>query len=186
MKISERERYVYKNGRFEPGTPAKYNIDGQELLAWMKTISKIKGFGIDELPVCIKPESSTAIGRFMDMDTLKAGCKVCVYVVREFGLYRQWINVDSKMFTNDGSATQLPALTLDKLMAAVMKYKDGKRIAEVEGTYAIEEFFSRYVKAAEKGTVETKKIVRETKTAIKKKPFKAAAIAVEHVGYPWG
>ncbi|HUW46130.1 MAG TPA: hypothetical protein VMW50_10105, partial [Dehalococcoidia bacterium] len=152
MRLSERERYVYKHGGFVKGTPAKFNIDGPELLAWMRTIAKIPGFGIEELPTCIKPASSTAIGRFMDMDTLKNGRKVCIYVVREWGLYRQWINVDSKMFTNDGSATQLTALTLDKLMASVMKYKDGKRIAEVEGTYAVEEFFSRYVNAAEKGT----------------------------------
>ena len=162
MKISERERYNYnkhKEGTNRGGyvkiAPAKFNIDGPELLEWMRTISKIKGFGIKELPVCIKLESSTAIGRFMDMDTLKVGRKVCIYVVREWGLYRQWINVDSKMFTNDGSATQLTAVSLDKLMASIMKYKDGKRIDQVEGVTAIEDFFNRYVKAAEKGTTGT-------------------------------
>lgn len=147
MIIVERERgnWTEKNG-YVIGTPAKYNIDGEEILKWMRGLTKIKELGIKEMPKCIKSESSTAIGRFMDTNALKFGYMVAVYVVRETGLYRQWVYIDSPKFTNDGCASTLTAISEASIMKSILKYKDGKRVGR-DGEKALEGFYERYIQA---------------------------------------
>ena len=153
MRIGERERghWDEKTRTYKSDKPWTINTDGPEILKWMRSLSKIQSVGIKELPAAIKPESSYALGRFMDMETLKNGWGVLVYVVRDCGLYRQWVYIDSPKFTNDGHASTLSAMSEGAILKSIMKYKDGKRVGQ-DGLDALKQFSIDYFEAAKNGT----------------------------------
>jgi len=155
MKIVESERYVYREGRgFVLGTPTRHNADGPEILKWMRSIAKIESVGIKEIPRAIKTGWSSALGRFMDMETLKNGYGVMIYVVREHGLYRQWVYIDSPKFTNDGKCSRLSAMSEGAILKSIMKYKVGKRLFPGDCS-VLTDYYDRYVIAAKNGTSST-------------------------------
>jgi hypothetical protein len=138
MKIVETPVY--------PKGTKKQNVDAKEIAKWMKEISKIKSFGLVELP----KYKSHALARYIDIHTLKDGYLVAVYAVQPGGLYRDWVPVNTKSFKNTGRCTTLSCISEASLMKSIMRYKDGKRV-ESDGAQAIQEFLNRYNKMVERG-----------------------------------
>jgi hypothetical protein len=127
----------------------KVNKNAQEIAKWMKELSKIKSFGLVELP----KYKSKAIARYIDVHTLKDGFLVAVYAVQSTGLYRDWIPVDTKTFRNTGRCTTLSCISEASLIKSIMRYKDGIRV-ESDGAQAIQEFLKRYNNMVENGISE--------------------------------
>jgi hypothetical protein len=129
-----------------PKGTKKQNVDAKEIAKWMKELSKIKSFGLVELP----KYKSGALARYIDVDTLKDGYLVAVYAVQPNGLFRDWIPVHTKSFRNNGRCTTLSCISEASLIKSIMRYKDGKRV-ESDGAQAIQEFLKRYNEMVEAG-----------------------------------
>ena len=144
MKIVEHSRERYDGKNWVPTSPVRRNQDGKEILGWMRSMAKIKSFGIVEVP----KYHTHCLGRFIDTSTLKDGHYVLFYKVEEHGIKRTWISLHAPKFGNDGTCTQLGALNEAHLQKSVMRYKDGKTIADDYGTQAMTKFVDRFTEAA--------------------------------------
>ena len=147
MKIVELSRTKW-DGNQRKAIPytIKRNQDGEEILGWMREMCKIKSFGIVEVP----KYHTHCLGRFIDTSTLKGGHYVLFYKVEEYGIKRTWISLQAPKFGNDGTCTELSAISEASLQKSVMRYKDGKTIADDYGQEAMTKFVDRFVEAATK------------------------------------
>jgi hypothetical protein len=129
---------IYKHG------VKKINGDGKEILEWMRSMAKIKSFGIVEVP----KYHTDCLGRFIDASTLKNGHYVLFYKVLNGGILRNWVSLHAPKFGNDGHCTQLSAISEASLQKSIMRYKDGKTIADASGHKVMFDFVERFRKAA--------------------------------------
>lgn len=125
---------------------SRRNIDGEEILGWMRDMVKTSGFGLIEVPI----HKGIAIGRFFDTDTLKDGNMVLSYTVQKHGLYRNWIEVNTHTFQNNGRCTVLSCISKKSLENSVLRYKVGKKTG-MEGYVAISKFYESYMNMVKTG-----------------------------------
>lgn len=132
---------IYTGYKGDNYTYVSRNVDGPEILKWMREFAAIKAFGLKELPKW----KGSMLGRFVELDSLKAGRYVITYVVMPDGLKRNFIPIDSETFSNDGTCSIMGALSKESLMKNILKYKDGKRV-DFDGQEAIQDWISRWFK----------------------------------------
>ena len=143
VEITAGHRHVKGTQQWIPFTK-KTNQDGEEILGWMRSMAKIKSFGIVEVP----KYHTHCLGRFIDTSTLKDGHYVLFYKVETHGIKRNWVSLHAPKFGNDGHCTELSAISESSLQKSVMRYKDGKTIANDYGQEAMTKFVARFVEAA--------------------------------------
>ena len=134
----------------------KNNIDGEEILKWMRNIAKIKSFGLVEIPLY----RTDALARFVDIETLKDGYLILVYKVTKGSIYRNWIAIHSERFGNNGHCSTLSAISEATLMKSVMRYKIGNTVDTADGEKAIQEWVERFKDAAENGLAPNRNIMK--------------------------
>jgi hypothetical protein len=122
----------------------KFNQDGQEILGWMRSMAKIKSFGIVEVP----KYKTDCLARFIDTSTLKNGHYVLFYKVETHGIKRNWVSLHAPKFGNNSHCTELTALSEASLQKSVMRYKVGQTIADDYGVEAMSKFVERFREAA--------------------------------------
>ena len=147
-KIVELSRMRWDGNKCVPTTPVKRNQDGQEILGWMRSMAKIKAFGIVEVP----KYKTDCLGRFIDTTTLKNGHYVLFYKVETHGIKRNWVSLHAPKFGNNSHCTELGALSESHLQKSVMRYKDGQTIADEYGEEAMSKFVERFKEAANNAT----------------------------------
>lgn len=143
VEITAGHRHVKGTQQWIPFTK-KTNQDGEEILGWMRSMAKIKSFGILEVP----KYHTQCLGRFIDISTLKDGHYVLFYKVETHGIKRNWVSLHAPKFGNNSHCTELTALSEAHLQKSVMRYKVGQTIADDAGQEAMTKFVHRFREAA--------------------------------------